>query len=174
MVVFLFFSSYLSSILLSGSVQDQAQWGFEQPGPVGDVSAHGSGVETRWFLRYRPTKAILWFCQEGKNEHSVPGYLFSIQPFYPAQNSDSYKYLPAGNHCCGQNSAVCMWGLCAYLALLGASVVFLDPAQTGSLSCAAVPSRSKRTRWDVCRRLVAGWALHVWLEEKSCYVNLCS
>ncbi|PKU41234.1 hypothetical protein llap_8471 [Limosa lapponica baueri] len=32
---------------IPGSVQDQAGWGFEQPGLVGGVPAHGRGVGTR-------------------------------------------------------------------------------------------------------------------------------
>jgi len=32
---------------LPGSVQGQAGWGFEQPGPVEGVPAHGRGVGTR-------------------------------------------------------------------------------------------------------------------------------
>lgn len=45
--------------------------------------------------------------------------------------------------------------LCAHLALLGASVAVVDPALTGWLSCAAAPSRSKKTTWELCRGLVA-------------------
>jgi len=32
---------------LTGSVQGQVEWGFEQPDPVEDVPAHGRGVATR-------------------------------------------------------------------------------------------------------------------------------
>lgn len=33
----------------------------EQPGLVESTPAHGSGVGIRWFLRFHPIKAILWF-----------------------------------------------------------------------------------------------------------------
>jgi len=40
-------SSYHHGCPLPGSVQGQAGWGFEQPGLVGGVPAHGGGVGTR-------------------------------------------------------------------------------------------------------------------------------
>ena len=43
-----------------GSVQGQAGRGFEQPGLVDGVPAHGRGVQTRWSLRSLPTQTILW------------------------------------------------------------------------------------------------------------------
>ena len=44
---------------LPGSVQGQLGWGFEQPGLVEGVPAHGRGVGTRWSLKYLPTLTIL-------------------------------------------------------------------------------------------------------------------
>jgi len=61
---------------LPGSVQGQVGQGFEQPGVVEGVSAHGRGVGTRWSLRSLPTQTILYFCyrlQGGLYSHlSVP------------------------------------------------------------------------------------------------------
>ena len=45
---------------LPGSVQGQARRGFEQPGLVEGVPAHGKGVGSRWSLRSLPTQTILW------------------------------------------------------------------------------------------------------------------
>ena len=50
------------------SVQGQVGWGFEQPGLVEGVPAHGSGIGTRWSLRSLPTHTLLWFCD---NSHSA-------------------------------------------------------------------------------------------------------
>lgn len=36
--------------LIPGSVQDQAAWGFEQPGAVEGIPAHVRGVGIKWFL----------------------------------------------------------------------------------------------------------------------------
>jgi len=46
---------------LPGSVQGQVGWGFEQPGLVEGVPAHGRGIGTRWSLRSVPTQTIFWF-----------------------------------------------------------------------------------------------------------------
>ena len=46
---------------LPGSVQGQAGWGFEQPGLVEGVPAHGRGVGTRGSVRSLPTQTNLWF-----------------------------------------------------------------------------------------------------------------
>ena len=45
---------------LPGSVQGQAGWGFEQPGLVEGVPAHGRGGWTKWSTRSRPTQIIWW------------------------------------------------------------------------------------------------------------------
>ena len=47
--------------LLPGSVQGQVGRGFEQPGLVEGVPAHGRGVVTRWPVTSLPTQTILWF-----------------------------------------------------------------------------------------------------------------
>jgi len=44
---------------LPGSVQGQVGWGFEQPGLVEGVPAHGRGVGTRLSIRSLPTQTIL-------------------------------------------------------------------------------------------------------------------
>jgi len=44
---------------LSRSVEGQAGWGFEQPGVVESVPAHGRDGDTRWSLRSLPTQTIL-------------------------------------------------------------------------------------------------------------------
>jgi len=44
---------------LPGSVQGQAGWGFEQPGLVEGVPAHGRGVGTRRALRLLLNRTIL-------------------------------------------------------------------------------------------------------------------
>jgi len=44
---------------LPGSVQGQFGWGFEHPGLVEGVPAHGRGIGTRWALRSLPALAIL-------------------------------------------------------------------------------------------------------------------
>lgn len=36
-------------------------WGPGQPGPLGGIPAHGSGVVARWSLRSLPTQGIPWF-----------------------------------------------------------------------------------------------------------------
>ena len=46
---------------MTGSVQGQAGWGFEQPAVVQGVPAHGRGVGTSWSIRSLPTQTILWF-----------------------------------------------------------------------------------------------------------------
>lgn len=43
-----------------GSVQGQAGWGFEQPGPVEGVRVHSRGVQTRSRSKYFPMQSILW------------------------------------------------------------------------------------------------------------------
>jgi len=44
---------------LPGSVQGQAGWGFEKPGLVEGVPAHGKGVGMRWSARSLRTQTIL-------------------------------------------------------------------------------------------------------------------
>jgi len=44
---------------LPGSVLGQPGWGFEQPGLVEGVPAHGRGVGTRVSLRFLPTQTIV-------------------------------------------------------------------------------------------------------------------
>jgi len=44
---------------LPGSVQDQVEWGIEQPGLMESVPAHGRGVGTRGSIRSLPTQTIL-------------------------------------------------------------------------------------------------------------------
>ena len=44
---------------VSGGVQDQAGWSFEQPGLEGGVPAYCRGVGTRLSLRSLPTQTIL-------------------------------------------------------------------------------------------------------------------
>ena len=44
---------------LPGSVQGQAECGFEQPGLVEGVPADGRGFGTRWSLKCLPTQTIL-------------------------------------------------------------------------------------------------------------------
>ena len=47
---------------LPGSVQGQAGCGFEQPGLVEGVPAHGRGAGTRGSVRSFTTETILRFC----------------------------------------------------------------------------------------------------------------
>jgi len=42
-----------------GSIQGQVGWGFEQPGLVEGVPAHGRGVGTRCYIIWLPTQTIL-------------------------------------------------------------------------------------------------------------------
>jgi len=44
---------------LPGGVQRQVEWGFEQPGLVEGVPAHGRGVGARWSLKSFPTQTVL-------------------------------------------------------------------------------------------------------------------
>jgi len=44
---------------LPGSVQNQAGWGFERPGLMEGVPAHGRMIGTRSSLRSLPTTSIL-------------------------------------------------------------------------------------------------------------------
>ena len=46
---------------LPGSLQGQVGWGFEKPGLVEGVPAHGRRLGTRWSIRSLPTQSILWF-----------------------------------------------------------------------------------------------------------------
>ena len=46
---------------LPGSVQGQAGQGFDQPGLVEGVPAHGRGGGTGWSIRSLPAQTIIWF-----------------------------------------------------------------------------------------------------------------
>ena len=61
----------VAQVPLLGSVQGQAGWGFEQPGIVEGVPAHGRGRGTRWSLRSLPTQIIVWFCDCETVNHEV-------------------------------------------------------------------------------------------------------
>jgi len=55
-------------------------WGFEQPGLVEDVPAHGREVGTRWSLRSLPTQTILLF-----DVYSKCTYTINLLPEWSAE-----------------------------------------------------------------------------------------
>lgn len=73
---------------------------FEQPGLVESGPAHGSGVGTRWFLRFLPTQTmilwfyetILWFCE-------IDFWSSDVSPWW-LQSHFSFKVFKLICRCC--------------------------------------------------------------------------
>jgi len=82
---------------LHGCAQGQVGWGFEQPGLVESVPAHGRGVGTRWPVRSLLTQTILWFC-DTSNGKERPVWVCSMATPLPGVCGGERGCFPSPGH----------------------------------------------------------------------------
>lgn len=114
---------FLSPCSISGSVQGQVGWGFDQPGLAKDFPVHGRGVGTRWSLNSLPIQTILWF--------------FSINTAWQKCNDTSVTTQRTPSH----QVSMC------YVLHKHAEILKLKIASKFLISCSTTASEQRRARW---------------------------